>query len=411
MTSLTKKSQRTASQAQLNMNQIACLFLYAYLAASTLIAIPWVPNALNTIALYGFVAVGLVEILLVKRRVILSVHTLWYALFCVVCLCSSLYSTNMDIPIATTLEMVKILAFAFVAANILNSQKKIEICMATYSMATIVLYAYLGLTGQLVLEAEERLGQDLMGNANAFASVFMVAALFSVYFIFFAKRKIIKLGFLAVFCMQLHALALSGGRKNFILPLLMLCAMKLISTDKKGRKHLVRNGLIVVLILIVAVYAVFNVESLYNSIGYRMEGLISMVTGEGEVDASSDIRANMVQDALQLWRERPLFGNGINMFQKLSAYRTYSHNNYAELLCGLGVFGLIIYYAFYAIGLYKIFAQRHRGGYRWYWLLSLLCLLAFDLGSITYNMFMVQFLLVVCLIDTANKNKELERNI
>ena len=411
MTSLTKKSSKSSSKQQLNINQIACLFLYVYLAASTLIAIPWLPNMLNTVALYGFVAVGFVEILLIKRRLALPIHTIWYFLFCLVCLCSSFYSTNMDIPIATTLEMVKILVFSLVAANILDDRKKLETCMGTYSVATIGLYAYLGLTGQLILEAEERLGEDLMGNANVFASAFMVAALFSVYFIFFSKRRLTKLCFLVVFCLQLHSLALSGGRKNFILPILMLCAMKLISTDKKGRKHLIRNSLIVIIILLVAVYAIFNVESLYNSIGYRMEGLISMVTGEGEVDASSDIRANMVEDALQLWRERPLFGNGINMFQKLSTYRTYSHNNYAELLCGLGVFGLAIYYAFYAISLFKIFGQIHRGEYRWYWIFSLICLLAFDIGSITYNMFMIQFLLLICLIDTANKNKERERNI
>ena len=129
----------------------------------------------------------------------------------------------------------------------------------------------------------------------------------------------------------------------------MLCAIKLISTDKKGRKHFIRNALIVALILIIAVYAVFNVEFLYDSIGYRMEGLVNMVTGEGEVDASSKVRVNMVDEALQLWQDKPIFGNGIDMFKKLSSYHTYSHNNYAELLCGVGIFGFCIYYYFLAL--------------------------------------------------------------
>ena len=124
-----------------------------------------------------------------------------------------------------------------------------------------------------------------------------------------------------------------------------------------------------------------------------------MITGEGEVDASSKVRANMVEVGLRLWRERPAFGNGINMFQVLTAYHTYSHNNYVEILCGLGIFGLIVYYVFYAIGLCKVWRQKHRGEYRWYWIFCLICLLVFDIGAITYNMFMVQFFLLLCLIE------------
>lgn len=410
MTNLTSKSPQLYTKKQFDINKVACLFLYMYLMFSTLVIIPWIPNVLNTYSLYGFVVIGLTEFLLFKRSFALRTHTIWYFLFCLICLCSSFYSANMDISLATTLEMVKILVFSFVAANTLNSQKKINTCIGIYSISCTILYAYLATTGQLIASTEERLGETLVGNANAFANTFMVAALFSIYFIFFAKNKFAKICFFAMFCMQLHALALSGSRKNFILPIILLCLMKLISTDKRGRKHLIKNTIIVTLILFIAFYSIFNVEFLYNSIGYRMEGLVSLATGEGTIDYSSEIRTGMVEEALRLWQNRLFFGNGIDTFKKISSYNTYSHNNYAELLCDIGIFGFSFYYIFYAIGIFKLLNQRNRGDYRWYWLFSLISLLAFDLGAITYNMFIVQFLLLICIMDP-DKNKQSERNI
>lgn len=280
--------------------------------------------------------------------------------------------------------------------------------MGVYSTATIGLFIYLAATDQLVMEDGERLGESLTGNANAFAGVFMVAAMFSVYFMFFSKRRITKIAFFVMLCLQLYSLALSGGRKSFIIPILLLCAMKLISTDKKGRKHLIRNALIVAVVLYAVFSAIFYIEDLYNSIGYRMEGMMSVVTGEGKIDASSNIRGNMIKDALELWKEKPLFGYGVTNFQKLSGYGTYSHNNYAELLCGLGLFGLAFYYCFYLICFYKLLSNKHQGKYRWYWIFTLICLLVFDFGAISYNMFMVQFLLLISLMDIPDITKTKE---
>lgn len=404
MTGITEKRAKRSLQKPFDMNHFTHLFLYAYLASSVLVVIPWIPTTLNTFALYGFVAVGLIDIIIFKRAFILQLHTVWYFLLCVFCLFSCMYSVSFDASLATTIDMVKILVFSFVATNKLNNQKIIVNSMAVYSLATMCLYAYMAMTERLVVEDNERLGEELMGNPNTFAVVFMVAALFSVYFIFHSKRNITKICFFIVFCLQLHTLALSGGRKGFIFPILMFCVMTLVSIDKKGRKHLIRNAIIVVIILLITTYAVFNVEFLYDSIGYRMNGLINLITGDGKVDSSSRIRANMVDTALQLWQRRPIFGNGIDSFKILSSYNTYSHNNYVEILCGLGIFGFCIYYSFYAFAIYKILKQKHFGNYRWYWLLALICFLAFDVGAITYNMFMVQYLFLICVVNAKFKN-------
>ncbi len=70
----------------------------------------------------------------------------------------------------------------------------------------------------------------------------------------------------------------------------------------------------------------------------------AMLYYEG-TEASADNRVIMAEEAIELWRESPIIGQGAGQFAALTKWGAYSHNDYTELLCNLGVLGLLLYYA------------------------------------------------------------------
>ena len=71
-----------------------------------------------------------------------------------------------------------------------------------------------------------------------------------------------------------------------------------------------------------------------------------MVTGEGEGEASAEIRRDMIVKALEMFIQKPIFGWGIEGFAAHSGFGVYSHNNYTETLVSFGIVGFILLYSY-----------------------------------------------------------------
>lgn len=382
--------------APLPFSMPAMIMLCAYLATNILVYIEGMSYSLSTITLYGFLGATAFSVL-VSGRVRLYPHTIWCTAFVVLCGISCLYAASTSRAITAVINMTKVLIFAFMLCNLVITQKQRELAMAIYSLAAAVMFVYLAATGHLDLEEGERLGAALTGNANLFATLFMIAAVSSVYFIFFSTNKLLKFAYFVFFIMQLIALSLSGGRKFFLMPIALFSGVQIMRTDKKGRVRMLRNFLPVAVALVILWWAMFNVEFLYDAIGYRMEGLLAAFTGEGEVDYSTKERQAMVEAGIALWKESPLLGHGINSFSALTHWGVYSHNNYVELLCSLGLIGLGIYYAYYIYILVKLVRSKLPTLQKSYWCLVMIGFLVYDIGAVSYDSFPQHMMLVFAM--------------
>lgn len=373
----------------------AYIMLWMYILVTTVKYIKGFPVVLNSLTLYGFVALGAVAIFL-NLKVRLNTHSTMMVAFFIICLVSCVYSKAMDVSFSTTIDLFKLVLFAVVFSNVVDSEKRIEGVLFAASLSTVILFIYLAAND--MLDTDQRLGNELTGNANVFAVIFMVGALGSIYLLFCREHRfhLEKLLYFAVFLVQEYAMALSGGRKYFILPVLLFCGVLMLKANKQGRRHLVRNALIAAGVIVAVFWAVFEVEELYNTIGYRMEGLLNAFTGEGEVDASTAHRKLLAQEGVRLWLESPLIGHGIDTYKALNNIRyVYSHNNYAELLSGVGLVGAVVYYSWFVVAFYKLLCQKTVDIRRWFWLFAILCMLAFDFGAVSYNDYPAQWVLML----------------
>lgn len=173
-----------------------------------------------------------------------------------------------------------------------------------------------------------------------------------------------------------YAIATSGSRTALmVVPFFLLLVF--IQGFAHIKKHRVR--VVVTVPLVICLLGIVLAPALLD----RAKEITAVDRALDHHDSSFEKRMGMIQQAIRLWRQAPVFGNGLNGFERLSGYAGYAHNNYAELLCNTGVFGAFLYYALHLSVLLKGFRQTAR--LRYFAWVCVLMLLAIDVGSVNYK--------------------------
>lgn len=391
-TEIDKQYQQKNGVLTLDISRMVFMLFCIYFSLGTLSYVDWfpLPASLTTYTLYSFVGLG-AFLIAIEKQAILYTHTKWYTLFLMFCVLSAIYSINVSVSFAQLITIAKVYAFSIVTTHVVKTEKRKQIAFGVLIISNMLLIAYLQSSGQL--DIGERLGNELMGNANIFALLYMLGACACIYYIFLGSNKLVKvIGFCSLIIHQ-YALALSGGRKYFVLPILLFVGMLAMKTDKWRRKHIARNMLLAAIVLVLCWWALMTNDFLYETIGYRFEGLVNLMTGAGEVDRSTLSRMGMINAGLELWNHRPVLGYGIDTYKVMSGFGVYAHNNYIELLADLGLVGTLVYYSYYVYIIPLLLARKTMDMEKWYWLGIMVALLIFDYAGISYNLFYVQLFL------------------
>lgn len=294
------------------------------------------------LALAAGMIIGYAALLLLKGSPLARLEWFWspYCVFVLWAMLSLLWSESPQIDRALTLAQVTLVSL--VCAQIIAKTGDIKI---------IEIGFYLGLGASLLLGSSggdegERLGGSF-GHANDLATALIGAMLF-------VTRRIVRLlsapklnifnGALSVaiiLAVAYLALYSSGSRRAIIV--IALCACFILVEWAITAKTLTRKGVALVGAIGIALLSLpFVVESKFF---FRLESLISYLSGGAMIrEQSIGVRSGMVDYALSVWASSPFVGVGVDNFRIISPYGTYSHNNYLEILAGLGAFALILYY-------------------------------------------------------------------
>lgn len=204
-----------------------------------------------------------------------------------------------------------------------------------------------------------RLGEDDTGNwnANNVGIMMSVGILTAVYLISEVKPMIIKAMLVIFIAGFLYLETISGSRKAILMLVLGLCALVLLN----GKGKLLLKTIVIALIGIITFYIIINVPAIYNIIGWRIEGMINGITGNGESDSSYVLRQNMIASAWQLFLKNPILGCGIDNFRFFNpVMKSYSHNNFLEIAADSGIIGLIAYYGIYVYIILDYFRAAYK---------------------------------------------------
>lgn len=193
-----------------------------------------------------------------------------------------------------------------------------------------------------------------------------------------SKIRTVFMLFLFLFCI------LAGTRKAIII----LVMIVIFYTMLREPSLILKNGLKLTLICGAIIFLLLKVDLIYNIIGDRFEQLSKYFDNSGDVDASTETRSRFIELGFSYFLLRPFDGYGIDCFREIQgSYGTYSHNNYVELLFGIGIWGTISYYSMYLIPLFKSVKRYRLSKHNTYVVLgmtiALACLFA-DYGMVSY---------------------------
>lgn len=77
------------------------------------------------------------------------------------------------------------------------------------------------------------------------------------------------------------------------------------------------------------------------------------------VESSYQKREDMRTEAMDNWRQKPIFGWGTDQFRYHSQYGLYSHSNITELLANNGIVGFLFYHlVFFSLGFKALLLWR-----------------------------------------------------
>jgi O-antigen ligase len=195
---------------------------------------------------------------------------------------------------------------------------------------------------QLLVGNYER-ATGLVGNANELAMQLTISA-----FLVFALSSRMRWPQWTFVLVMLSAATWVSGSRTIVFAFLAVTLYSLSSAWKqvKGSKATLGVALLAVpLLLTLLIFAgeVFWEHIRELTVYRRWEAAFA------GGDKSTTERSMLFFAGIELWRQSPLIGFGIDQFRMQSPYGIYSHSNFTELLSGLGLMGLGLYYSIHGV--------------------------------------------------------------
>lgn len=186
----------------------------------------------------------------------------------------------------------------------------------------------------------KRLGMDTV----RFAMQTMLAACLA-YFYWQRSHRICYL----IIMGGLIVISLITGKRTGIIFLVCFLFAFYYHSDRRWNRRLVAllGG---ALLIIVLANIIYRVPVLYDTVGVRIDNMISTLTGNRQDDLSVIHRTILMERAWQSFMERPIIGYGLNSQRFILSSEnfvqvTYAHNNMLEIGSGLGIVGIVLYYS------------------------------------------------------------------
>lgn len=374
---------------------LALYVIFLYIAQNTLL-----PPILSSMSMYAFVVWTFLS-MLVKKKIKIYNYTLWYIVLMIWSVVTFLWADNLVLFQVYSMAVSLIITYCFI--NAIDTKEKLEYLAFLFVCAADLLCILIFATGQFSVGMDsERLGVEIMGNANTFSTFLMVSAVFASWTLIYKKRLSVKIFNGLSLAFILFMMAVSGGRKT-IIAVLLCSSYFFITKDRNNYFKSILNIIKVLAVVLLLYFAVMKIPMLYETIGFRFEQLFSIAKGGSSDVGSDETRLKMVEIGFDAWLKKPILGYGLDTFKyynlKVTNHFYYAHNNYIELLYDLGIVGFLLYYGF--IGKLFINLVRIKNSQEHYKELGIGLIiesLIFDFGGVSYYTIVIQILLCVAFV-------------
>lgn len=338
---------------------------------------------------------------LLKSKIRLTVHFVWMGIFILLALISTLFAYDPSVSFTTVINLSLKLMFYTTIIMYIKMEEEFHWFLHTLIVAGVILTIRLLIATPLTVWGTERVGEVLELNSNTIGLVLSYASISAIYL---GKKLNVRKYYLVLIPFIVITL-LTGSRKAFLIISIGIVLLLFLYSKKRKDKII---AIVVGIIFIWGLYeAAMSIPYLYEIIGKRFKGLNII---SGNINASTRTRMIMIQEAWQLFKNRPLIGYGLENFRLLSVFQTYSHNNYLEILFSTGILGFLAYYSLPLSFLFLSFRKMRKNSNYVIIVVFLSLILTMDIALVSYKHLITQIIIVACISQYSNLRFKEYRN-
>lgn len=249
-----------------------------------------------------------------------------------------------------------------------------------------------------LLQEEERVGEGI-ANSNTYGRVFSYGILAGLYLTFYKKKWLCLLG-----CLLFLGFSLSSGSRKAILIIIIgsLVMLFLRYGLKRPFAFLLASAAVLLILYAVIQLPMFSVAN---------ERFTMLLEGSSK-DYSTNERNDMIDAAIELFKQKPVAGWGVEGFADASGYGRYCHNNFLEILANYGIIGFILYYSIHAYILIKLLTKLNMSNSDCVVMFTIvLTSLIMDYGNVSYGIKWMWIILGAGLALAYKSAKENRKNL
>lgn len=345
----------------------------------------------------GLLGLFLMDTLLDKKKVFYhNVFTDGFAVFVGICALSVFWSANSVRSLDLVVSMSQMAVNNYLIYNLLRKYEIQTYLLWGFIFALTLNYLY-GL-GFIHLDVETNNSwrfEGTAGNSNEMGIYIFMGIVLCFLSI---PRKLMRfpLFLVAFFPISIYFTVLTGSRKTLIVVVLFTVFYLFMNIFKILKPHVLLYIAIGILLIStqVDIQGVLNDDSVQRNIE-RMQTL-NTVAESGFEDSSVRDRRILIEYGIENIPNKPILGYGVGTFIDVNPLNFYSHNNYIEVLFGVGILGFMAcYFGPFAILLRAI--RKHSFDIA----LVILIIFLLDFSVVSYNLkpHMVFYLYLASLLD------------
>lgn len=276
---------------------------------------------------------------------------------------SILWAIDIDDPITKLLTFTQIFICMCVLYNYYVRKNSIDDLLSVlkwtgYIISVYSLYYY-GFSNVLsMMNSGIRLDNDY-ANVNTIG----MSAAYSIIIQIDGFLRSKKISWESLFCIPAFIMVIATQSRKALLILLISIAMLLILRNYNPRKIFINIIKIVIALFAFGIMLRYLSDfEIFAGINHRMEYLVAMFTGEGQIGASAMIRQKMIELGLEQFWQSPFFGIGIGcphiIANQYLRFDAYLHNGFVEMLAAGGIIGFFIYYGAFVYLFLKMYKMK-----------------------------------------------------
>lgn len=287
-----------------------------------------------------------------KYPIYLGKYHLFFSVLIIYTFCSSLWAINPSDPLTKTFTFIQILFCMSIVYNHFYKFENINQLLSILKWASYIISIYsLVYYGYDFIVSMMKSGVRIDNTYTNINIIGMYAAIGIVIQIDeIVRNKRFKIS--SIFCIPSFIMVIATQSRKALLMLIIGILLDLIIHNLQNKKF-ITNLIKIAVIILSAVFILSFLSNfeIFDGINSRMDYLVSMFTGKGDIGASARTRKNMIELGIQIFKENPIFGIGVGCPHVVAAdainFDAYLHNGFVEMLAGGGIVGFVIYYGSY----------------------------------------------------------------